>query len=345
MGSQSGYDCLFPYLEKEYTTTTFWAERNKKLSFAKKLKKRLRPISFAGSTPFYNYNSYLTEKSLIKTIINKKPSIVHVAYLENSYWLLSKQVKKLKATKIIATIHQPPSWWKIYGDISLIKKLDALIVLDIESKKFFEKYLPNKVYLIHHGIDTNYFNNSNAILPNLKHCVFAGHNLRNIKLLTEVIIELAVSRKDIVFDIIFPKANKYQKRVELFQLASSPNVNWYSNITDIQLRKIYQSAQLLFLPLIDSTANNSLLESMACGLPIVTSNIPSIKSYTNKNFTTYCSNFDTSDSISAIEELIDNPTFAKNKGLLARRFAEQNFSWPIIVEKTLNLYQKIIAEI
>src|SRR5690606_14373000 len=42
---------------------------------------------------------------------------------------------------------------------------------------------------------------------------------------------------------------------------------------DNALLNFYQEATALYLPMLDSTACNSLLEAMACGLPIITTNV------------------------------------------------------------------------
>ena len=58
-----------------------------------------------------------------------------------------------------------------------------------------------------------------------------------------------------------------------------PNVTVFSDIDDATLLRLYQQSDILFLPLIQCTANNALLEGIACGLPVVSTFLPSVKTY------------------------------------------------------------------
>ena len=53
----------------------------------------------------------------------------------------------------------------------------------------------------------------------------------------------------------------------------------YQGIDDNTLLKLYQRSSLLLLPMRYATANNALLEGIACGLPVVSTRLPGIKAY------------------------------------------------------------------
>jgi glycosyltransferase involved in cell wall biosynthesis len=58
------------------------------------------------------------------------------------------------------------------------------------------------------------------------------------------------------------------------------NVVFHAGISDIALRDLYHQASLSVLALTNTAANNALLESMACGLPIIATDLPAIREYT-----------------------------------------------------------------
>ena len=62
-------------------------------------------------------------------------------------------------------------------------------------------------------------------------------------------------------------------------LRALPNVTVYSGIPDEGLRSLYQRATLFFLPLTGGSANNAVMQALACGTPIVATDLPALKSY------------------------------------------------------------------
>ena len=53
----------------------------------------------------------------------------------------------------------------------------------------------------------------------------------------------------------------------------------HQNVSDEKLRDFYQKSYLLLMPMESCSANNSLVEALACGLPVVTTAIGGIEDY------------------------------------------------------------------
>lgn len=58
-----------------------------------------------------------------------------------------------------------------------------------------------------------------------------------------------------------------------------PGVEILPHVPDAELLKLYQSAELMFMPFLDCTTNDALMESMACGTPVMTNNVGGIPEY------------------------------------------------------------------
>src|SRR5207302_1249221 len=102
-------------------------------------------------------------------------------------------------------------------------------------------------------------------------CLFVGSWLRDVDTMAEVVRALA-PRREIAFQLVSTDER-------LTRLANLPGVTLRSGLTDEELLDAYRAADLLALPLLDSTANNTLLEALACGLPIVTSAVGGVSDY------------------------------------------------------------------
>ena len=82
-------------------------------------------------------------------------------------------------------------------------------------------------------------------------------------------------------------------------------LNIHSGISDLQLKKLYQNSSFLLLPLKDSTACNSMLESLACGTPVLTTKVGDNADYLDDNCSIMLDN-NLNDFIDIIEKFVSN---------------------------------------
>lgn len=347
MGKHSGYDqlCEFiPELLPDDTYQSVWQNsRQPRNQILRSIVHRIGKN--AKGSPMYSKNTSTTGE--IKAILKSfrwHPDLIHITYVENQLGILPNWKERLSC-KMIGTTHQPAGWWRlVHQHPKKISNLDGLIVVGSQEVEYFEQYLPGKVFFIPHGIDTDFFcpseDKSNAQDP--IRCVFSGQYLRDLDTLSQVVDKVLSIDPTIQFDLIFPRKRRDMKDPTLMRLARHEQVHWYANISEKRLRTIYRNAKLLILPFIHCTANNSLLEAIACGLPVVSNDVGSIRDYAKDEFASLLPPGDVEGMTEAIFYLIKNPEEVRKRGEAARLFAEEYLDWKIIANQTINVYNKII---
>lgn len=347
MGQHSGYDQLFSFIENNNLLShpaSAWRDADKLPPMG--LRKLLRLLFINRSkSPFYDQASTRAEISGIYQILRRRPQLVHIAYLENNMSIIPLLGKKL-SFKTIGTAHQPVSWWRlIHCHPEVVSMLNALIVPASNQVEYFEPFLPNRVFFIPHGVDSHFFqpqkDHKNFEQPRaIFRCVYSGKWLRDTDTMAKIIENIIDQHPQIEFEMIVPQNKRWDE--SFFRAARHKQVKWHTNISDEELREIYQKSNVLVLPMIASTVNNSILEAIACGLPIVTNDVGGIRDYTQDTFADLLPVGDIKGMTQAILNLIKYPEKQKQMGIAARQFAEKYLCWCQIAEKTTEVYKEVL---
>ena len=343
MGKHSGYDLLLDHLSKEVSLEVKRVSGNRCPSiplfdnfFAAYVTKSRKSMN-------YDRNGCWSEISAAVIARWQKIDLIHVLYVESHFLKLPRFAPK--GVELWATAHQPPSLWKsLRHDPGLLEGLDHLIVLSSESKRFFEDFLPGKVHFIPHGVDVEFFSPGSARLQQDTdfRCVFSGKWLRDLSVLEQTVAGVSRKNPHVKFDMIVPVSERDN---EIFrQLTKYDNVFWHAGLSDEQLRAVYQGASLLLLPLIDCTANNALLEGVACGLPVVSNDVGGVRDYTDQSFAELLPVGDANGIVDAVLSLAENSEQLECRSAKARLFALDNLSWEMVARRTLDLYLRISSD-
>ena len=195
---------------------------------------------------------------------------------------------------------------------------------------------PKKISLILHGVDINYFQprNKGEKASTLKlRCLTVGSWLRDYKTLFAV-AELLLPYPEIEFHIVSSG---------IVLPSNLGNVYVYDRINDKRLLKMYQDFNVLFLPLVNATANNVLLEAIACGLPVVSTDISSVRAYLSGREAILVPGNDPRIFANKLLLLSRRPECQSQMSTCARARAME-LSWPNIAVKYQSIYNYLIKD-
>ena len=282
----------------------------------------------------YDTTSAIKDYELCKRILSKNDKgIVHYLNGERDIRFGIQLNARKKKYKFIASFHKPPEVLSATFKNNYFKKLDGAIAVGENQVEFLKNWLNlENVTYIPHGIDTGFFmpdestKEANTIL-------FVGQHLRDFNAFNYAIPKLKESIPNLKVNVVLRKD---------FAKFITPNscIAIYSGINDIELRTLYQKATLLFLPLLNSTACNSILEAMACGLPIVSTNVGGNSSYVKDDFGALVPLNDYDYLVEKTIAIIKNENQLKIMSNSARSNS-LNYNWEEISKK-VNLYYNFL---
>lgn len=236
--------------------------------------------------------------------------------------------------RTIATFHQPAAILPSVFPRRSAVALDHAVMVASSQLAYFRDLLPEeRLSVVPYGIDIDFFRPSGAPARTGKiRCLTSGSYLRDWKTYGEIVHALR-GRPDIAFDVVSATAPEFP---------GLPAVTVHRSVTDEQLRALYHQSDILVLPLLDATANNALLEGMACGVPIVASDLPAVREYaTDACVLPVPQRADR--FVEAIEALAGDASRRARMGQAGRE-RSLAFSWPSIARRYEELYTRLASE-
>jgi len=227
----------------------------------------------------------------------------------------------------------------------LVFRKSRAIVANSESlKKMSEKVDPFPVHIIPNGVDTDYYrpgeNQFEGSKDNFKF-IFVGRFQRqkNITFILDQIAALKCFEKK-HFEVHFvgdgPLREKLQNKTK--NLGLEEMVFWHGWLGKEALRSFYQSANCLINASLYEGMPNASLEAMACGLPIIASDVAGNNDIVRHGETGFLFPLGQPDALSRLmHRVINSPQEASSLGAQGRRLAMHQFSWSNVAQQYLRL--------
>ncbi|MCK7627609.1 glycosyltransferase [Streptomyces sp. RS10V-4] len=323
-----GYDRLLDYLpEVERIISPRGVTGQKIAAAAPHWLRRRCPL------PFYPAEHFATD---VRVLARRGPA--HVLYGDEQFWF-----SRHRPGPSAVTYHQPPAHLARFMPATNWRRLSAhasqIITLAPDQRAFFADHLPEeRVHLIPHGIDVAAFTPAGVPEATRPLVLTVGWWLRDWDVL------------DTVHDRLHRRHGNNIELVVVTRQGSQrtwhPAVRVLEGISELALIQLYRRAAAVLLPLTDATANNALLEALACGTPVVATDTGGISYYTGDSLAALLTPpGDASGTAEAVETLLGELGTAAHatRRATARERAEL-FAWPRIADQVRSVYRLLKDE-
>lgn len=287
-------------------------------------------------SPYNDRVNFINSNKIYKSLKKNSQNIALYLASEDQFCGLIVDDDIVKK-QVVLFFHQPKSWFKFNSvDLKNFNDVKAIFVVSYAQYNFFVKNCNSPVYLIKHGVDLVAFNIKPLYKINPSKVLIVGQHLRNFKVVIETINKIWKIKPEVEFHFVIPV--KYRP-IELLQISDSDNIIFHANLSTSELVELYNTSKLTFLPLNESTANNAINESLACGTCVVTNNIGGVKDYMNSNVGIICDECDSDLFVDAILNVLEEKLIFDRSSI--RKYAESHLNWKNIVRddilRNLNL--------
>ena len=294
-----------------------------------------RPLIRQSGLQWYHRDSFIRELQVARHWLRRRGQLFHFLYGENSYRYSGLLRRYAPGNHLICTYHTPPQrFCEVVQQRHHLRHLDAIVVLNRASLPFFATEVASeRVHYLPRGVDCDWF------LPPLRRPVTAGRllavgsHLRDFTALADAARWLQRWRPAVRLQLLTFAANHHHFR-------GLSNVELLPPVTDRELLRRYQQSDLLLLPLRDATANNVLLEGLACALPLVATDLTGVRDYVTDQCAVLTPLGDGEALAAAAAALLDDSARRQQMATAARKQA-LHFGLRRTAERLLRLYQQV----
>jgi glycosyltransferase involved in cell wall biosynthesis len=237
--------------------------------------------------------------------------------------------------RLVIALHQPPSWLRLHWrDFRALDQLKAVVCLSSEQAEFLKSVCFAPVIQLLHGVAHDHFRPDSTGPHAAPRLLFVGHWLRDFSTLLETMTLVWAELPEMELDCVVPRHARNDDN--LLRLAREDRVRWHDGISADALRDLYTNADLLFLPVIDATANNAVVEALACGLPVISTRVGGMPDYVTAATGELCEAADPASHAAAVLRWLRDTNRRRAASVAARAFAEQSLNWNKIASQLLN---------
>ena len=273
-------------------------------------------------------------KSIKKELKDNKFDVIHLNSACSSKgivrdYISAKLIKKFNQ-KLIVHCHcniKDQLKGNTYFFDKLVRLADKVLVLNEESYNFTLKYKKDNVYKVPNFIDNSFIVDKKEINDEIKNILYVGH-IRHTKGINEI-LDASKSFKNINFLLAGPIVDK-DLEVKL------DNVSFLGPKKREEVKELYKECDVFLFPSYTEGFSLSVLEAMACGLPIIATDVGTNKE-TILDGGVIVKTQDSNSIVDAINKLNDKKT-RDNMSVYNINRVKTLYTSDVVLDKLLKLY-------
>jgi glycosyltransferase involved in cell wall biosynthesis len=282
--------------------------------------------------PGYSVPLLANEMAAARHMLRHRGAVYHVLYGDSDYWLLGRAGRRT-GNAVVATFHEEPAILESLGvDERYTRDLTGVILLGEVQRPFFDRLMPpERIFVVPHGIDTDFFTPGPRTSGD-RVCLTVGGHWRDHETLAEAIA--IVRRREPTVRFVAVGANIGQKGARL----ECEGVDHRQGLSDEELRQSYRDAAVAVFAFQVAVASNSVLEAMACGLPIVATDVGGIREYVGTDAGVLTEPWDAEELANAVLHVLADASLAAALGQAARKRA-LGFAYGVVATRLQEVYR------
>jgi glycosyltransferase involved in cell wall biosynthesis len=263
--------------------------------------------------------------------------VLHYLWCDRDFAFLDLWPKPA-GVRLVGTFHHPAEQLQeIIRRPRSLARFDAIILMSETQRSWFlqQGVEASRLHCILHGVDVDFFTPAatrSGAADGTVTALAVGATGRNFPLLAEMARQFA-SEPRLRFRIIAPPH-------EQGHFTGMPNVTCLSGLSDAELLGEYQRATCLLHLVNTATANNVVLESLACGTPVIGQSVGGLAEYLAPEVSRLTRAGDREALAGSLTAVLQQPEVFATMRPAARAHAEA-LSWTHIAEQTRALYAEV----
>lgn len=169
-----------------------------------------------------------------------------------------------------------------------------------------------------------------------------AHHFRRVDLLIEAIREMQSDDVHLILVGDGDRAEDYRRLAS--EISVEKQVHFLGKVDHGSLPGVYAAADVVVLPShIQESFGMILIEGMACGKPVIASDLPGARSVVDDGVDgLLVKPGNLEDLVHAARKLLDGPAFCAEIGRQGRAKVEAKYAWRAIVPRLANFYEEVV---